>query len=161
MPAAKFERFVLSIRHHDVDHSAGVLLKSQRLKPEEVLLLGQFDVNETIAISIGLENVRVGRLADLALKLLPHVAHLVWLLLDSHFLLQPEFEALVVNESDRAFAFAGVEQWISLRLLATPANFALHIVPFPRLDNPTVDLNSFFLVEIVVAIFVQGVASSA
>ncbi len=81
-------------------------------------------------------------------------------LLDCHFLLKPELEALVVDESDTAIALTGVKQWIGACLLSTPTDFALNITAFTRFDDATVNLNGFFRIEIIVAVLVVCVTGS-
>ena len=98
--AAHLELRMVTIGHHDVHHSTRILLESERLEPEEVLLLGDLDVDQAEAIAVRFENVWVGRLANFTLKLLPHVANLVWLFLHCHLLLEPELEAFVVDEAN-------------------------------------------------------------
>ena len=98
--AAHLELRMIAIWHHDVHHSARVLLKSERLEPEEVLILGDLDVDQAEAVAVRFENVWVGRLANLTLKLLPHVANLIRLFFHGHLLLKPELEAIVVDESN-------------------------------------------------------------
>lgn len=50
--SAHFELGVGSVRHDNVHHPTGVLLKSQRLEPEEVLVLRDVHVDEAEAISV-------------------------------------------------------------------------------------------------------------
>ena len=90
MPSAHFEMSVFTVRHDHVYHTARILLKCERLKPEEVFVFGDVDVDEAESVSIRFEDVGVGRFADFALELLPYVGDLIWLLLNGHLLLEPK-----------------------------------------------------------------------
>ena len=107
-----------------MDHAAGVLLEGKRFEPQEVLLLRDVNVDQAVSDAVGLEHVGVRSFADLALELLPHVRDVVSFLLDCHLLLEPELEALVVNESNRSGAVARVEKWVGAGLVSAPAYFA-------------------------------------
>ena len=76
------------------------------------------------------------------------------LLLNRHLLLQPEFEALIVDESDTSITLAGVEQWVCSCLVSTPAYFALDITALTRLYHSAIDFNGLFGIEIIIAIFI-------
>lgn len=154
--SAHLELSMVSIGHHHVHHPTRVLLKGQRFEPQEVFVLRDFDINEAVAVAVGFENVRVRCLADFALKLFPHVADLVGLLFNRHLLLEPELEALVVDEAHGTVALARVEQRVGPCLLAAPADLALdfNAIFIQLLDDATVDLNGFLCVELVLTVLV-------
>ena len=154
MTTAHLKLSVVAIRHHYMHHTARVLLKGQRLKPEEILLLGDLNIDQTEAVSIRFKNVWVGRLANLALKLLPHVADLIRLLLNCHFLLQPELEALVVDETHGAIALARVEEGVDARLITAPADFALDFATVLLLDHTTINFDCLLRIELILAIVI-------
>jgi len=141
-------------------HATWVLFKRQGLEPQEVFILRNVNINQSEPVTVGFEDIGIGGLANLALKLLPHVAHMGCLFLDCHLLLEPELEAFVMNIADRSVTLAWVEQRVSPCLDSIPANLALYFTAFARFDHTTVDLNSFFGIEIVVTIFVIRVVLS-
>jgi hypothetical protein len=85
--ATHFELIVVLVGHHNMHHSARVFLESQRFEPEEVFVFGNVDIDKTETVAVRFEHVRVWGLANLALKLLPHVGYLIRFLFDHHFLL--------------------------------------------------------------------------
>lgn len=66
-----------------------------------------------------------------------------------HFLLEPVLQALVVDETDGAVAFARVKQGVGCALFVAPAHFALD-VGLRRVDNTAVDFDGL-LGEVVPA----------
>ena len=76
---------------------------------------------------------------------------MVALLFHGHLLLQPEFQALEMDETHRAIAFARIEKWVFFCLLISPADLALNFcsVFCVRTDHTAVNLNRLFFVVLV------------
>jgi len=129
MASSQLEVLLVRIRHDEVDHPGTVLLESQRLQQQVVLVFWDvvLDVDQPVLVVVGLEDVRVRLLADLALKLLPSVGYQVLVFFLLHLLLQPVFEAVVVDVSDRPITLAGIQEGILDGGVGLPADFALDI----------------------------------
>ena len=108
-------------------HTTRIFLEGQGFEPEEVSLSRYVDIDKPVPSPIGLENVWIGRLANLTLELLPAVGDAVRPCFYGHLLLEPELEAFEVDKAHGAIALARVEQGIDTSLLGTPAHFALNL----------------------------------
>ena len=96
----------------------------------------QLHIDQSIPRAVRLEDVRVGRAANLALELPPGVSHIVCRLFYTSFLPEPVLQALEVDVTDAAIALARVEQWVSLGLVPTPTDLALDLLGPPRTITP-------------------------
>jgi hypothetical protein len=147
-----------------MDIAGVVFVKRHRLKQNVVAVVAidvLGDVNYFMDGVSDLEGVWVHLLADFALKTLPVEASHVGLgaVLRSLLLLlrlQPVFQALEVDEADRAFALAGDDKRVFGRLLGGPADAALNLVDLglARLDAvlgraDLLGLSKFLLVELI------------
>lgn len=120
-----------------MDYATGVLLQSQALQHQVVpcgpVVMAQQVIgpsildryfNEFVLLSRGLEDVRVGRLAYLALKLSELVAADVGVLLERPLGLDPLLETLVVHVLHSAAALARGEERVILSCLVDPTEAA-------------------------------------
>ena len=84
-----------------MDCPTGIFLKGKRLHHDVVLRVCRcLDVHETINSIVCLEQVGVGILAELALKVLPEKSGDLCSLFALHLHAEPIFEAGVVDEAD-------------------------------------------------------------
>ena len=114
MSAPQFERVFLGCDRQHVDIPRSVFVERQRLEQDIVGAFGRLvDVNQLEQVATVLENVRVACLADFTLELLPIVRRdVLAVLLHMALRFYPFFEALKVDQSDRAAAFARQNQWV-------------------------------------------------
>ena len=113
---------VLLRESHHVDRPAGVFLEGQRLHHYVVLrVCWSFDIDELVDSVGRLEQVRVGVLAELALKITPEQRRDLWGLLALHLEAKPVLEAEIVDEADRARAVARHDARVLFRTLSAPA----------------------------------------
>ena len=77
--------------------------------------------------------------------MLPGVGDEIGLFLDSHLLLEPVLEALVVDISDRAIALTGVEKRVLTGGAVVPADLALDVRVLLLIDDAAVYFNCFLL----------------
>ena len=151
MSTTHLELSMVAIWHHNVNHSTRILFEGERFEPEEVFLFWDINVDQSVADPIRLEDIWVRRLADLALELLPHVRDLVRLLFDLHLLLQPVFEAIIMDIAHGTITFTGVQQRISAGLLSTPANLTLNLAVV-AIYHSAVDLNILLSIELILTL---------
>ena len=160
MTSAQLESVVFWIWLNHMDHPWRVLFKSERFKPQKIAFSWNFNVDELVSPAVAFEHIRVRFLANFTLKLLPQVRNLVRFFFGSHFLLEPKFEAFVVDEANWAVTTTRVKERIFASLLITPAHFALDFsaVGLYRLDHPTVNFDCFLFIEFVFAVIVIYIA---
>lgn len=147
MTSSELKNFLLIVRHNEVHHTGTVLLESERLKQQEVAFSGDIllNIDQSVGIAVGPEDIWIRLLADFALELLPGIRNQVLLFLLCHLLLQPVLQALVVDISHRPITLAGVEKRVLLRRIVVPADLALNIRTHFWVDNSAVNFNGFFL----------------
>jgi len=129
-----------------MNHSRTILLKSQRLKHEIISIWWYICINicQSVGNTIWPKDIRIGFLTNLALKLFPCIRYKVLLFLLYHLLLEPEFEAFVMDVTYRTVALTRIEQWILSSGGIVPTNLALNIRIVLWINYATINLNCFF-----------------
>jgi len=145
--SSQLEHFLFCIGHNQMNHSWWVFFKGKGLEQEEVSIRWQIllYIYQPVWDVVGSEDIRVWLFADFALKLLPGVRYEILLFFFCHFLLEPVFEALIMDISHWSIALATIEKRVFYCGCIVPANFALNIRACNRVDHSAIDLDCFLL----------------
>ena len=124
--ATAYLEFTLVVVYHDrVDDPHGVLFSQNALQHYVGDSSGwSLNIDQNLQFLVDLKSIRVRHLAQLTGELLPVLRNGLIRILLYHFGLHPIFEAFVMDESDPSSAFARRDQWVFLRFLVGPAEFA-------------------------------------
>lgn len=124
----KFCLFLCDCEH--VDIARRVLVEWHRFKQDKLRLrTWLLNINKLEKLVLSLEDVWVALLANLTFKLLPVVTgNICSIFLGVSLGLDPAFQALEVDQTDRTSALAGEDEGVAVLRLWVPAEPTLHLL---------------------------------